>query len=149
MNLILTVFQAGVTSKWTNDSQRFLLEHFETINDSPSQIYHSALPLSPPSWLHKYYSAELSPIVKVVKGLPTEWGVCSRTAILDSYTQTLAHHNSSIAIGSKPGDIVILDTITGIQTAILSGHTDEVNCVVFSLDGTSLASGSDDMTLIL
>ena len=147
--LILMVFQAGITSKWTNDSQRFLLEHFDTIHNSPSQIYHSALPLSPPSWLHKCYSAQLSPLFKVVKGLPAEWGVCSRTTVLDSYTWPLSYHSNRIVVGSDPGDIIILDTITGTQMAVLSGHTDRVNCTAFSLDGTSLVSGSCDMTVKL
>ena len=39
--------------------------------------------------------------------------------------------------------------ITGSQTAILSGHTDDVNSVTFSSDGKSLASGSDDKTVKL
>ena len=142
------IFQAGVTSKWTNDSQHFLLDHFDTINNSPSQIYHSALPLSPPSWLHQCYDAEFSPIVKVVKML-AEWGMCSRTTVLDSYTKALSYHHGSIAVGSRPGDIITIDTITGSQTAILLGHTEEVNCVQFTLDGASLVSGSDDKTVKL
>ena len=122
------------------------MEHFDTIHNSPSHIYHSALPLSPPSWLHKCYRAELSHIAKVVKG-PTEWGKCSRTVVLDEYTCTLSHHNHSIAVASKSRDIIILDTITGTQAAVLSGHTDFVNCIVFLSDGTSLVSGSDDKTV--
>lgn len=31
--------------------------------------------------LQKYYSAELPHMVKVVKGLPTEWRVCSRRVV--------------------------------------------------------------------
>ena len=149
LKFILIIFQTGVTLKWTNDIQHLLLEHFDTIHNSPSQIYHSALPLSPPSWLHKCYSAELLPMVKAVKGLPDQWGVCSRTVLLDSHTQTLSYHDSKIAVGSHPGYIIILDTITGIQTAILSGHAGRVNCVTFSLDGALLVSGSYDMTVKL
>ena len=88
-------------------------------------------------------------MVKVVKGLPVEWGMCSRTVLLDSYTLTLSYHNNIIAIGSVPGDIIILNTITGSQTAVLSGHTKEVNCLTFSSDGTSLVSGSEDWTVKL
>jgi WD40 repeat protein len=61
----------------------------------------------------------------------------------------LSYHNNSIAVGSEPGDIIILNAITGSQTAVLSGHTDEVNCLTFSSDGTSLVSGSDDCTVKL
>ena len=140
-------FQAGVESQWTNDSQRFLLENFDTIWTSPSHIYHSALPLSPSSsWLHKCYSTELSFTVKVVKGPSAGWGMCSRTVLLDSFTQTLSYWNKTIAIGSKPGDIIILNAVTGSQVAILSGHAGEVNSLTFTPDGTSLVSGSDDRT---
>ena len=144
------VVQAGVESKWTNDTQRLLLEHFDIIQKSPSHIYHSALPLFPSSsWLHKCYSAGPSPMVKVVKGLPTEWGVCSRTVYLSSYAWTLSYHDGTIAVGCKHGDIIILNSTTGIQKAVLSGHTDEVICVEFSSDGTLLVSGSHDRTVKL
>ena len=88
-------------------------------------------------------------MVKVVKGLPAGWGVCSRTTILDSSTLTVSHHDNSIAVGSDSGDIFILNTITGSQSGVLSGHTDIVGCVVFSSDGTSLVSGSYDKTVKL
>ena len=143
-------FQAGAVSKWTNDSQRFLLEHFDTIHNSPSHIYHSALPLSPSSsWLQRYYNAELSLMVNVVKGLPVEWGGCSRTILLNSLPQALSCHNNTIAVGCKDGGIIILNAITGSQIGALSGHTNEVICLMFSSNGTLLASGSRDHTVKL
>ena len=57
--------------------------------------------------------------------------------------------NDTVAVGSGDKDIIFLDAITGSQTAVLLGHTDEVNSVVFSSDGKSLASGSDDRTVKL
>ena len=147
---MLIVVQAGVESKWTNDTKRLLLEHFDTIQNSPSHIYHSALPLFPSSsWLHKCYSAESLPMVKVVKGLPTEWGVCSRTVFLNSFTRSVSYHDGTIAIGSQPGDVIILNSTTGIQRNVLSGHMEEANCVEFSLDGALLVSGSSDLTVKL
>ena len=142
--------QAGNSCKWTNDSQRFLLEHLDAINNSPSQIYHSALPLSPPTaFLQKYYHSEFSQEVKVVKGFSAGWGTCSRTASLGAIVYGISYFNNTIAIGSGHRDIIILDVITGSQTAILSGHTNEVGSVVFSSDGRSLVSGSVDMTVKL
>ena len=61
----------------------------------------------------------------------------------------MSHHNDSIAVGSWSGDIIILDAITGSQSAVLSGHIGGVACVVFSSDGTSLVSGSEDRTVKL
>ena len=144
------VSQTGVISEWANDTQRFLLEHFDTIQDSPSHIYHSALPLSPPtSWLYKHYIAEAPSVLKVITGLSAGWGVCSRTTLLDSPAWNLWHHNDTIVVGSESGDIILLNAITGSQSTVLSGHTGEVICVVFSPDGTSLVSGSWDKTVKL
>jgi hypothetical protein len=142
--------QAGVSDMWTYESQRFLLEFFDTIHNSPSQIYHYALPLCPPSsWLHKSYTAELSREVRVVRGLPAGWGTCLRTVALDGYPWALAHWKDVIAVGLLSGDIVTLDGITGTQAAVLFGHTRPVVSLSFSSDGTLLVSGSHDKTLKL
>ena len=148
--LIFTLVQTDLSYQWGNDSQHFLLEYFDTIQDSPFQIYHSALLFFPSSsWLHKYYSTELSQVVKVVKGVSMEWGTWSRTVELDSDPLALAYWKDTIAVSMKSNDIIILDGITGCQAAILSGHTGEVECVTFSSGGASLISGSDDETIKL
>ena len=140
----------GLLHKWTYDTQRFLLEHFDTIHNSPSQIYHSALPFCPSSsWLFESYSAELSNDVKVVKGLPAEWGKCSRTVTLDSDPWCLCCWNNTAAAGLASGDIDILNVVTGSCVAVLSGHFDSVFSVTFSSDGASLVSGSGDKTIKL
>ena len=88
-------------------------------------------------------------MVKVVKGVPAGWGVCSRATLLGSYTGSLSGHDNSVVVGSECGDIIIQNTITGSQSAVLSGHTNQVNSVVVSSDGTLLVSGSYDMTVKL
>lgn len=147
---VLTVIQARVTCKWTTDIQQLLLEHFEIICSSPSHIYHSALVLSPSSsWLHKYYSTELLQQVRVVKGLQAGWGIWSCTVLLDNGPLALSYWNNTIGVGSVGGDIIILDVIIGKQTAVLSGHTHEVNSLTFLSDGLSIVSGSNDHTIKL
>ena len=139
------IAQAGIPCKWANDSRRFLLDHFDTIKRSPSHIYCSALPFCPSSsWLHKCYSAEFSQEVKVVKGVSAGWGKCFCTVTFDNDITCLLCWNNTIAVGFKNGDIIILDAVTGQQTVTFSGHTNEVSCLVFSLDGRSLISGSWD-----
>ena len=137
------IIQTGTLCKWADDSQHFLLEHFETIHNSPSHIYHSALLFLPSSsWLQTYYNAELP--VKVVKGLPANWGACSRTVPLKNFPYALSCWRNTIAIGLEYGDIITIDGTTGIKTAILSGHTDLVTSLTYSSDGKSLVSGSCD-----
>ena len=85
----------------------------------------------------------------MVQGLPAGWGTCSRTVSLSSHTQDLSFWNNTIAAGSKCGDIIFLDAVTGSQTAVLSGHTGEILSLTFSSDGKSLVSGSRDKTVKL
>ena len=143
-------FQVGVFFEWTNDTQRFLLEHFDTIHNSPSQIYHSALPFCPSSsWLHRYYGAELLNEVRIVRGLPVDWGTCSRTVALDNHIVAISSWINTIAVSMYPGHIIILNAVTGSQTGIFSEHDDLVNSVAFSSDGVFLISGSEDCTIKL
>jgi WD40 repeat protein len=147
---VLTIIQAGISCKWIHDSQCFLLEHLDTINDSPSHIYHSALPSTPHStWLQECYGSELLQEVKVINRVPAGWGICSRTVSLGTNVFGVSCWNNIVAVASGHRDIIILDVVTGSQTATLSGHTDEVNTVTFSSDGRSLVSGSDDKTVKL
>ena len=143
-------FQAGSSCKWAHDSQWLILEKFDAICNSPSHIYHYALPFSPSSsWLHESYSAEFLQTVKVVKGLPVWWGACSRTVSFHHTPLSLACWKDTIAVGLRSGDIIILNTLTGTHTSVFSGHTGDVNSVIFSLDGALLVSGSDDKTVKL
>ena len=143
------LIQVGIPCKWTNDSKNLLLEHFDIIHNSPSQLYHSVLHLCPSSsWLHSFYSVEPLLKIKVIKGLPVEWGACYRTVSLGSNALDLSYWNNTIAVSGEK-DIIILNAITGSQTATLSGHTGWVMSVAFSPDGRSLVSGSNDRTVKL
>ena len=150
LRCVFTIIQAGIPCKWLDDSQRFLLEHFDTVCNSPSHIYHSALPLSPSSsGLHESYGAEISQEVKVVKGLSAGWGTCSRTVLFGTGIFSLSYWNKIIAVGTVHGSITIIDAVTGSQTAVFSGHTDGTYSVVFASDGRSLVSGGSDRTVKL
>ena len=143
--LVFMVPQAGVPYEQANDSQRFLLEHFDTIHKSPSHLYHSALPLCPASsWLQKCYNTEHSKEVKVIKGLPAEWGRCLRTVPFEYYQRALVCQKDLIAVGSDSGRIVIFSAITGIQTSALGDRSGAVCALAFSFDGTLLVSGTHD-----
>ena len=146
----LIIIQAGIPCKWIDESQSFLLEHLDSINGSPSHIYHSALPSSSHlTWLQECYGSEILQEVKVVKGLSAGWGKCSHTVSLGARAHVVSYWNNVIAVGSGHSDIITLDVVTGSQTAILSGHTDEVGSVAFSSDGRLLVSGSVDETVKL
>ena len=146
---MLTDFcQTGISiSDRVDDSERLLLGYFDVIRDSPSHIYHSALPLSPSSsWIRKCYGADASVKVRVVMGLPDQWDTCSRTMMFEDKLSASAHWGDTIAIGLG-GDVVFLDVITGIRTSVLCGHTSVIHSLAFSQDGTLLLSGSWDKTV--
>jgi len=142
-NPTFMVIQAEISCKWINDSQRFLLEYFDAIQESPSHIYHSALPLCP------CYSVELLQEVKVVKGLPAGWGTCIRTVSFDGCPLTHTSWKDLIAVGLASNNIITIDAITGVHLSILSGHTQWVYCLSFSSDGTLLVSGDRGGTIKL
>jgi len=144
---MLTSVQTGVPDGWTSDSKHFILENFDTISNSPSQIYDSALTHCPSSsWIHECYTEKFPKGVKVVVR-PTEWGACTRTvSCINYHTETLAYHNNTIATGLD-NDITIFNALTGSQTAVLSAQY--VISVAFSLDGVLLVSGSYDGTIKL
>ena len=85
----------------------------------------------------------------VVKGAGSEWGACFRTVFPGFRPYSLSCWNNIIAIGASEGDIISLDATTGSRITTLSGHTDTVECVTFSSDGRSLASGAYDKTVKL
>jgi WD40 repeat protein len=86
-------------------------------------------------------------MVKVVKGLPAEWGGCCYTILLNSIPWSLSYHDNTIAVGTFHGDITILNALTGSWIATLSGHTAGVGSLTFLSDGTSLMSASLDCTV--
>jgi len=85
----------------------------------------------------------------VVKGLPTEWGTCSHTISFNEIPFALSSWKNTIAVGLDNNNIITFNTITGSQTANLSGHIDRVVSLTFSSDGASLVSGSGDKTVKL
>ena len=120
------------------------MEYFDVIHDSPSHIYHSALPFSPSSsWIRRCYEAELAGEARVLMEVPDKWGECSRTIPLESYSKAFAHWGDMIAVGVK-SDVLLLDAITGNRTTVLSGDTGVISSLEFSKGGTLLLSNSYD-----
>ena len=80
---------------------------------------------------------------------PAQWGTCICT-VSSVGEGSLAYWNNNIATTSFGGyDIIVLDALTGSQTAVLSGHMSSVTSLTYSSDGTFLVSGSNDKTIKL
>ena len=114
------------------------------IHDSPSHLYHSALPLSPSSsWVRRCYETELSEEGRVLVGLPDRWEACSRTIFLRREPSAFAYLGDTIAVGLG-SQVELIDAITGVGTSALRGHTNTISSVDVSLDGTLLVSRCKD-----
>ena len=119
------------------------------IQDSPSKIYHYAVPFSPSSsWLHEWYNPKFIQGVKVVRGLQAEWERYSHTVSSHHFEGPLVCWGDIIAACSGC-DIIALDAVTGFSLYVLSGHTGDITSLAFSPDGTFLVSGSEDKTIKL
>ena len=85
----------------------------------------------------------------MVKGLSAEWGMWSRTVALNTIPLSLACWNSTIAVGLRSCKIILINAITGSHLSVLSKNRHSVRSITFSMDGTLLASGYDDKTVLL
>ncbi len=61
----------------------------------------------------------------------------------------LSPDGTRLACASSNGDVVTVDTDSGEQGFVLSGHDGPVNCLVYSSNGERLVSGSSDATIRL
>jgi WD40 repeat protein len=140
---IHTLVQAGVSDKWTHDSQRF---YWNSLTPSTTLLPRYTIL---PSHFALPHLGFTTPTPQTSQGR-LKW---SRGSQLDGEHVSaqlpwtvlplgLAHWKDVIAVGLESGDIVTLDGITGSQVAVLSGHTGSVTSLSFSSDGALLVSGS-------
>ena len=148
--LTLMYMQTGDSCQWTNDSQRLILSTFDSVRDTPTNVYRHALPFCPSSsWLHKWYTSESLREVKVIKGRPDKWGTYTRVVSFSQRPTVLTPWKDVIAVGLDSGDITLLDETTGTSKSVLSGHVKKVLSLAFSIGGTLLGSASSDETIRL
>ncbi|KAL6828276.1 hypothetical protein V8C40DRAFT_240604 [Trichoderma camerunense] len=128
-----------------HDAKRFAFQHSGIIEETPLQIYCSALIFSPEQSLirQRYHTEIPSWIIPSFRRLYT-W---------PRYTQALWHTHrayslafspdgSYLASGCEDGTICLWDAVTGAKQRILRGHGEPITSIDISLKEELIASGS-------
>ncbi|KAF3768208.1 hypothetical protein M406DRAFT_51956, partial [Cryphonectria parasitica EP155] len=133
------------------DMQRFLSYSQWAIENSPLQVYTSALIFSPNNSLTKQLFQKEEPAwIKTMPMIEDDWSPCLQT--LEGHSSEVSSvafsgDSQQIASGSYDATVRIWDTRTGQCLQTLEGHSSEVSSVAFSGDSQQIASGSHDTTV--
>src|SRR5258707_883200 len=136
-----------------NATNRMLLAHASSIEQSAAHVLQSVLPILPTnSLLSLSYTNPLDCHPICLKGLASDWPSCLMTlrGHSDSVTALVSSPNGGLlASASWDNTIKLWDPHTGEHLKTLEGHSSEVTSVAFSPYGGLLVSASWDNTIKL
>jgi WD40 repeat protein len=133
------------------DARRFILYHKWAIENSPLQVYASALVFSPARSLIRGLFKEEEPTWITVKPcMGDKWSACLQT--LEGHSRPVesvafSHDSVWLASASNDATVKIWDASSGKCLQTLKGHSGSVQSVAFSHDSVWLASASLDNTV--
>jgi WD40 repeat protein len=140
-----------VLTRLVHDAHRFITSHKRAIENSPLQVYVSALLFSPEGSLIRRLAKQEEPKWVTIKpNTRGGWSPCIQTLYDHSdivRSVVFSHNSTRLASASNDTTVKIWDATSGECLQTLEGHSDTVRSVVFSHDSTLLASASDDETV--
>ncbi|KAF2193890.1 WD40 repeat-like protein [Zopfia rhizophila CBS 207.26] len=125
--------------------------HKWAIENSPLQVYASALVFSPDcSLVRTYFKEEKPKWITIKPAVGDQWSACLQT--LEGHSRSVrsvafSHDSARLASASDDGTVKIWDASSGECVQTLKGHSRSVRSVAFSYDSARLASASDDGTV--
>ena len=125
--------------------------HIQAIQNSPLQVYVSALIFSPDrSLIRSYFKEEEPKWIPIKPAIGDQWSECLQT--LKGHSRgvrsvAFSHDSARLASASYDRTVKIWDASSGECLPTLEGHSDVVWSVAFSHDSARLASASDDKTV--
>ncbi|KAL2126257.1 hypothetical protein VTI74DRAFT_1305 [Chaetomium olivicolor] len=134
-----------------HDACRFILYHKWAIENTPLQVYASALVFSPARSITRNQFETEEPKWIIRKPTMTNtWSACLQT--LEGHSSGVtsvawAHDATRLASASEDKTIKIWDPATGECLSTFEGHRGVVRSVAWSRDMARLASASDDNTV--
>ncbi|KAK3934862.1 hypothetical protein QBC46DRAFT_425470 [Diplogelasinospora grovesii] len=149
------LFEAGKETSLlidrVRDACRFILYHKWAIENTPLQVYASALVFSPARSITRNQFENEEPKWIIRKPTMTDtWSACLQTLEGHSSGVTFvawSHDATRLASASEDKTVKIWDPATGQCVSTLEGHSSSVRSVVWSRDMARLASASDDKTV--
>ncbi|KAJ1567729.1 POC1 centriolar protein A, partial [Nowakowskiella sp. JEL0078] len=139
------------------DIKQLVGEFFKPISQLALHVYSSALVLCPEdTGLFKkyYYNFNSIKLPKVITGKDHDWSSCLATFEGHNnwvngvaWWTSIDGEISLIASVSIDNSVRLWDAFTGIEICQFLGHSDSVNSIAFSKDGTKLVSGSTDKSI--
>ncbi|KAI9352262.1 WD40-repeat-containing domain protein [Zopfochytrium polystomum] len=151
-HLNVEVDGASVSVRTLLEDMRLVAFRFKIpLQESPLQVYFSAVPFSPASSaFHRLFVNKRPsgvPAPQVVRGGWTDWkgGMDAPNGCVKG--AAFSPDRSRIAAACSDQRVMVLDASTGSEVQAMVGHAGWVNSAAFSGDGRFLVSGSDDRTV--
>lgn len=133
------------------DARRFILYHKWAAENSPLQLYSSAIIFSPARSITRDQFEDVIPEWVMQKPIMADnWSACLST--LEGHRKMInsvawSHDSTRLASASDDYTVKIWDPATGQCVSMLEGHSNSVNSVAWSKDPSRLASASFDSTV--
>ena len=129
-----------------HDSERFILQFFDCIQESALHLYHSALPQSPTnSEIYTKLHSQIGGSITIRKGLESSWKAKARTIVTRLKKVTCLKFSSDGAkvAAAGNGGLQVFGTTTG---ECLATMPNPANCMLveFSQDNTFLLAAYED-----
>ncbi|KAK1708841.1 WD40-repeat-containing domain protein [Colletotrichum lupini] len=133
-------------SAFLDDANRFLLYHRVVIENTPLQLYASALLFSPKqSIVKEQFRDEAPDWVTITPGLEATWNACLQTLEGDtnypcgSTSVAFSADGKSFVSCLFDGVVKVWDRVTGRCTHQLEPHSSDADAMTISSDGSTVA----------